>query len=187
MLRTTVICPTVSSLHASIVKFIDYCKDSGYDFSMFSFYDSVARFGSVDRIDEVAVIPFGYVGVHFHVAITLDEDDDDDAPNSDLTSTNSVSSKPASVPQTTVAADESVVEPSITEPAAAVESRKKVLQVEVQFHPSTIYDGTDTCVKETVYRRFTTRVAQEDRSTCLLARKAVEMQYAYAMSATPSD
>ena len=135
MVRTTVICPTITSLHAAVVQFVDHCKDKGLDVGVVNFYDNVAKFGSIDRVDEEAL--FGYVGVHVTIPLTV----------GDVT-----------------------------------------VLAEVQFHPSTIYDGTPTCLKERLHRAymaFHMKEAQKDKELAARARAMVVMHYAYAMATTP--
>jgi hypothetical protein len=180
MLRTTFICESISSLHASILNFSEYCEKSGFDYDMFSFYDSVARFGAEDRIDEKSATPFGYVGVHFHVALTLPIEMAMEMCESGRSTSTGV------VPEAASDANFSAMSPP--DVVTVLGSELLTLQVEVQFHPSTIYDGTDNCLKELlhpVYKMFTSRAMQQDSASCLQVRKAVEMHYAYAMTTTP--
>lgn len=69
MLRTTIICPTIISLHDSIVSFINYCKDMQLSVRIVNFYDNVAKFGHIDKVDEDSA--FGYVGVHVAVVLSV--------------------------------------------------------------------------------------------------------------------
>lgn len=101
MIRSTIICHSITSLHSTVVDFIKYCSDNGIeDFTVVNFYDNVAKFGEIDRADENSL--FGYVGIHITIPLTISNTD-----GSDFT-----------------------------------------IMAEVQFHPSTIYNGTFACLKE---------------------------------------
>lgn len=141
MIRSTVICHSIDSLHSTVVKFIKYCSDIGIeDVAIVNFYDNVAKFGNIDRADENSL--FGYVGIHVTIPLKV----------------------------------------------STVDCEDFVILAEVQFHPSTIYDGTFSCLKEMqhdTYRAFHTKEAQKDPAVAALARSAVLMAYAHAMASTP--
>jgi hypothetical protein len=62
------------------------------------------------------------------------------------------------------------------------------IMAEVQFHLSTIYDGTSVCLKERqhdAYRAFQTKEALTDMVIAARARSTIMMHYAYAMAITP--
>lgn len=104
MIRSTVVCHSISSLHSTVVKFIKYCCDAGIDdLTVVNFYDNVAKFGEIDRVNEKQL--FGYVGIHLTIPLLVSNNDGSDKNN-------------------------------------------YTIMAEVQFHPSTIYDGTSTCLKE---------------------------------------
>ena len=185
MLRTTFVCPSITSLHDSITRFRVYCEESGLDYQMFSFYDSVARFGAEDRANEQAATPFGYVGVHFTVAMTIPQPQTavcmcKSQHHGDTDGASCTCAEPSSASVTNTNAPTHPHPPTTSDPIT--------LQVEVQFHPHTIYDGTDSCLKERlhpVYKLFTHREIQANAGRCRQARKAVEMHVAYAMASTP--
>jgi hypothetical protein len=149
MIRASVICPSITTLEATVRRFAAFCDDSGKDVTIINFYDNVFKFGDIDRANENH--PFGYVGIHFSLAFSVPAPRSTSMPSTDDTS------------------------PMIT------------MVTELQFHPSAIYDGTASCLKEQlhdVYRAFHTdeALALVDRTRL---RAAIEMHYAYAMEATP--
>lgn len=179
MVRSTVICPSIKTLHDTMVNILEYCRESGTDYRLFSFYDSVERFGSADRVDKDSL--FGYVGLHVTLLFSVEQPPVEGGTTGYVavaTGTTTAEMKSDGADASAVSAGES-----------SSSSDKITLMAEIQFHPSTIYDGTRTCLKEQmheVYKAFIRRTAQQkDPETVKLARAAVQMNYAYAMAITP--
>lgn len=143
-LRTTVICPSLSSLHEAIVAFAAHLKAQDIDYSVINFYNNAAKFGELDRSEGNFT---GYIGVHFRVALTL---------------------------------------PAQLEKGFAELSR---LAVEVQFHPQSLYDGSEECIKARTHEAYRAWHKREVEALGIKerVRSALEMYYAYAIWACPTN
>mmetsp|Transcript_853 Transcript_853/g.959 ORF Transcript_853/g.959 Transcript_853/m.959 type:complete len:392 (-) Transcript_853:149-1324(-) len=154
MIRSTVICHSISSLHSTVLKFIEYCSDNEIqDLNIVNFYDNIAKFGYIDQADETCL--FGYVGIHITIPLEIFVPTDESSSSLDC---------------------------------GFRYNNEFTIMAEIQFHPSTFYDGTDTCLKEkqhAVYRAFNTGEVHNDVALAVHARSAVMMHYAYAMAITP--
>lgn len=163
MLRTTIFCPTITSLRQTFDKFIAFCQEIQKDIEIVNFFDNVVKFGDTDRVS--VTNPFGYVGVHVCIPFTVE-----------ISSTS-----PPPTPSEGCAEESRV---------AAVEQITMV--AEVQFHPTAVFDGSPSCPKEKchpVYRGFgngeITALAAKDIEAVKDIRVGFEALFAFALATTP--
>jgi hypothetical protein len=223
MLRTTILCPSITIMEEAIRKFTEYLQSQQLDYGVVNFYNNILKFGSLDREEGGFT---AYVG--YHMRIYLEEKEELVAPPTtivaDTITTNLLTTDVAEEhlkkkarfdsaeekqeaphnvstiveekissstvdPQVTAAA--APPPPSIAESAIAesVVTPPHRLAVEIQFHPTSLYDGTDECIKSlthSAYRAWHTREARATPELQETTRKSLEMYFAFAMMQCPS-
>lgn len=151
MIRSTMICPSIVSLHDTVMKFIKYCNGIGFieNISVVNFYDNVSKFGEIDKADTDCI--FGYIGIHVTILMRISNAIDGKA---DISSNNSTIMGEDDVGNIEVRDNDSKINFGNNSSKNGLDNDYKAdkdsftIMAEVQFHPSTIYDGTSGCLKE---------------------------------------
>ncbi|KAJ1432763.1 hypothetical protein B484DRAFT_23406 [Ochromonadaceae sp. CCMP2298] len=210
MLRSTVVCPTITALAQTVRQFIAHCEGCGKNISIVNFYDNVAKYGALDRDPEMQEnkMPFGYVGVHVSIPFTLNIPHT--LPNASIPTDTLPTVVPTVLPtDIPVISGTTETESSGSDSGSDGGCGEVTLVAEVQFHTSCFFDGSPHCPKQHMhpaYRAFHSVALQTppcdispappafpasgaaslgDEGVRRRARVCYEMYCAYVLSITP--